>query len=65
MEKLDDLEKQFSELDKDSILTENVIETVLMIPNAEMKERYIATLENRARELKISQNFKRLFKSII
>mgnify|MGYP002613777835 CR=1 FL=1 len=64
MEKLDDLEKQFSELDKDSILTENVIETVLMIPNAEMKERYIATLENRARELKISQNFKRLFKSI-
>lgn len=64
MEKLDDLEKQFNELDKDSILTRNVIETVLMIPNVEMKERYIATLENRARQLKIITSFRRLFKDV-
>lgn len=64
MEKLDDLQKQFSELDKDSILTRNVIETVLMMPNVEMRERYITTLEDRARQLRIATSFKRFFKDV-
>ena len=64
MEKLNDLEKQFKDLDKDSILTKSVIETVLMMPNIEMKERYITTLENRARELKIITSFRRFFKEV-
>lgn len=58
------MEEQYEALDKDGILNKDVIETVFMIPNADMRERILAKLETRARELKIVSNFKRLYEEI-
>lgn len=58
------MEKEFENLGKEELLTRSVIETVIMTPNVEIRERLLAKLESRAKELKISPNFKRLYKTI-
>lgn len=58
------MEEEFETLNKDEILNKDVIETIFMIPNADMRERMLVKLETRARELKIVSNFKRLYKEI-
>lgn len=58
------MEEEFETLDRDGILNRDVIESVLMIPNIDMRERLMAKLEVRARELRITTNFKRLCKEI-
>lgn len=58
------MEEEFENLTKEEILTRSVIESVITIPNAEIRERLLAKLEVRAKELKVSQNFKRLYKVI-
>lgn len=55
---------EFSNLSKEQILQKSVIESVILISNPEVRERMLAKLEVRAKELKVSQNFKRLFKII-
>lgn len=58
------MEEEFENLTKEEILTRSIIESVITIPNAEIRERLLAKLEVRAKELKVSQNFKRLYKAI-
>lgn len=58
------MEEEFEKLDKNGILNREVIETIFMIPDADMRERILVKLETRARELKIVSNFKRLYKEI-
>lgn len=58
------MEEEFEQLSKEQILTREIIETVIQTPNVEIRERLLAKLEARAKELKISQNFKRLYKII-
>lgn len=58
------MEEEFEKLTKEEILTREVIETVLQISNIEVRERLLAKLETRAKELKIIQNFKRMYKII-
>ena len=58
------MEEEFEKLSKEEILNRTVIESVITIPNAELRERMLAKLEVRAKELKVSQNFKRLYKVI-
>ena len=58
------MEDEYSELSKEELLNKTVIETVIEIPNAEVRERTLANLETRAKELKVAQNFKRLYKII-
>lgn len=57
-------EDEFKDLTKEELLNKDLIESVIIIPNVEIRERSIAKLEVRAKELKIAQNFKRLFKVI-
>lgn len=58
------MEEEFEKLSKDELLKREIIETVIQIPNIEMRERLLAKLEARAKELRIGQNFKRLYKVI-
>lgn len=58
------MEEQFDDLTKDELLQRDVIENILIIPNVEIRERILAKVEARAKELRIGQNFKRLFKAI-
>ena len=58
------MEEEFEKLNKEELLNREVIETVIQTPNIEIKERLLAKLETRAKELKVFQNFKRLYKSI-
>lgn len=58
------MEEEFENLSKEEILNRTVIESVITIQNVEIRERLLAKLESRAKELKISQNFKRLYKTI-
>lgn len=58
------MEEEFENLTKEELLNRTVIETVIMLKDAEMRERMLAKLETRAKELKILQNFKRLYKAI-
>lgn len=58
------MEEEFENLSKDELLNRTVIESVITLKNAEIRERMLAKLETRAKELKILQNFKRLYKAI-
>lgn len=58
------MEEDFENLSKDELLKREVIEAVITIENVEIRERILAKLEARAKELKIFQNFKRMFKAI-
>lgn len=58
------MEEEFENLSKEELLNRTVIESVIMLKNIEMRERMLAKLETRAKELKILQNFKRLYKAI-
>lgn len=58
------MEEEFENLSKEELLNRTVIETVIMLKDVEMRERMLAKLEVRAKELKVSQNFKRLYKVI-
>ena len=58
------MEEKFENLSKEELLNRTVIETVIMLKDVEMRERMLAKLEVRAKELKVSQNFKRLYKVI-
>lgn len=58
------MEEEFEKLSKEEILNRTVIESVIIIQDVEIRERLLAKLESRAKELKISQNFKRLYKTI-
>ena len=58
------MEEEFENLSKDELLNRTVIESVITLKNAEIRERMLAKLERRAKELKILQNFKRLYKAI-
>lgn len=57
-------EDEFKDFTKEQLLQKETIETVLAVPSPDMRERFIAKLEVRAKELKIAQNFKRLFKVV-
>lgn len=58
------MEEEFENLSKEELLNRTVIESVIMLKDIEMRERMLAKLETRAKELKILQNFKRLYKAI-
>lgn len=58
------MEEEFEKLSKEELLKREIIETVIQTPNVEIRERLLAKLETRAKELKVSQNFKRLYKAI-
>jgi len=58
------VEDNFDNLSKDELLNREVIESVIEIKDIEIRERMLAKLESRAKELKVYQNFKRLHKSI-
>lgn len=58
------MEEDCSKLNKDDLLNENYIREIIEIPMTGTRERILANVEARAKELKIYQNFKRLFKSI-
>lgn len=58
------MEDQFENLSKEELLNRSVIETVIQTPNIEIRERLLAKLETRAKELKVSQNFRRMYKAI-
>lgn len=58
------MEEEFESLSKEELLNRTVIESVIMLKNVETRERMLAKLETRAKELKILQNFKRLYKAI-
>ncbi|MBR3133365.1 MAG: DUF927 domain-containing protein [Clostridia bacterium] len=57
-------ENPFKDLTKDQLLNREVIETPLHLTDIGSRERILAQLEARAKELKVFQNFKRMFKSI-
>lgn len=57
-------EDEYSKLSKDELLNKTLIENIITINNVEIRERILAKVESRAKELKVFQNFKRLFKSI-
>lgn len=61
---MDKMEEKFGKLTKEGLLNRDIIETVIAVPDAEIKERLLAKLEIRAKELKVFQNFKRLYKNI-
>ena len=58
------MEEEYEKLSSDELLNRTVIESVIQISNIDIRERLLAKLEARAKELKISQNFKRLYKAI-
>lgn len=58
------MEENFDNLSKDELLNRTVIESVIEIKDIEVRERMLAKLESRAKELKVYQNFKRLHKTI-
>lgn len=58
------MEEEFESLSKEELLNRTVIESVIILKNVETRERMLAKLETRAKELKILQNFKRLYKAI-
>lgn len=58
------MEEEFENLSKEELLNRTVIESVIMLKDIEMRERMLAKLETRAKELKILQNFKRLYKAL-
>lgn len=57
------MEEEFENLTKDEILNKALIEQIIELPT-DIKERTLAKIEYRSKELKIYQNFKRLFKTI-
>lgn len=54
----------YKQLDAREILQTSLIKEILTIENADIRERCLMAAENRARELKVIQNFKRLFKIV-
>lgn len=58
------MEDNFDNLSKDELLNRTVIESIIEIKDIEVRERMLAKLESRAKELKVYQNFKRLHKTI-
>ena len=58
------MEELYKDKDAKEILDTKLIKEVLTIDNADVRERLIMGLETRARELKVIQNFKRLFKIV-
>ena len=58
------VEDGFENLSKEELLNRTVIENIITIKDVEIRERMLVKLETRAKELKIIQNFKRLYKAI-
>lgn len=58
------MEEAYKELKADEILQTSLIKEILSIENAEIREKCLMAAESRARELKVIQNFKRLFKIV-
>lgn len=58
------MEEAYKELGASEILQTSLIKEILTIENADIRERCLMAAENRARELKVIQNFKRLFKIV-
>lgn len=58
------MEEAYKELEAREILQASLIREILDIENAEIRERCLMAVEGRARELKVIQNFKRLFKIV-
>lgn len=58
------MEEAYKELNANEILQASLIEEILSIDNAGIRERCLMAVETRARELKVIQNFKRLFKVV-
>ena len=46
------------------LLNEELIKGILEIPSAQIREHFLYQIECRAKELKIANNFKRLFKTV-
>ena len=58
------MEEAYKQLSSSEILQSSLIKEILTIENADIRERCLMAAENRARELKVIQNFKRLFKIV-
>lgn len=58
------MEEAYKQLSSSEILQSSLIKEILTIENADIRERCLMAVENRARELKVIQNFKRLFKIV-
>lgn len=54
----------FSKMSETQILDKNYIREIITIPLSDVRERMLCQVESRARELKVLNNFKRLFKIV-
>ncbi len=61
---MSNLKEYYKDFDERKILNKDLIFEILTIPSAELRERQLLGLEFRAKELKITNNFKRLYKSV-
>ncbi len=59
-----DLTEFYRDYSESQILNANLIEEILSIESVQIRERQLLGLETRAKDLKISNNFKRLYKSV-
>ena len=57
-------ENDISKMTSEEILNKRYIEQIIEIPLIDVRERILVSAETRAKELKIFQNFKRLYKSV-
>lgn len=58
------MEDDYKEITTEGLLQRDIIEAILVLSDVEMREKTLATLEARAKELKIYSNWKRLFKLV-
>lgn len=61
---MSNLKEYYKDFDERKILNKDLIFEILTIPSVEIREKQLLGLEFRAKELKITNNFKRLYKSV-
>lgn len=61
---MSNLKEYYKDFDEQEILNTDLIFEILTIPSAQIREQQLLGLETRAKELKITNNFKRLYKSV-
>lgn len=61
---MSNLKEYYKDFDEQKVLNKDLIFEILTIPSIEIREQQLLGLEYRAKELKIANNFKRLYKSV-
>ena len=61
---MSNLKEYYKDFDEQEILNTDLIFEILTIPSTQIREQQLLGLETRAKELKITNNFKRLYKSV-